>query len=164
MISEVNPNGHISMCLDRLHLSNFALENRVQKAMDIAGNRLIIQSDGYPMSGGEDDFNTTLQAVSTADVLNKKFNMKLRKSKNILIYKRRNVVNQLLSGGTNSLTTVLADQVGVKFQGSSLGTFARKIVKHIVDDPNFYDEKELIKQGYIIAKNLVIKNVGVVHG
>ena len=162
MVNEVNPDNHNSMCLDRLHLSNFTFENRIEKAKKIAGNRLIIQSDGYPMSGGEDDFNTTLQAIATADILNKRFNMKLRKSKNILIYKKKNEVNQLLSGGTNSLTTVLAGQVGVKFQGSSLGTFARKIVKNIVDDENFYNDKELINQGYLIAKELVVANVGTI--
>ena len=62
------------MCLDRLHLSNFAFENRIVKAKEVAKERLIIQSDGYPMSGGADDYNTTLQAVATADILNKKFN------------------------------------------------------------------------------------------
>jgi Fe-S-cluster-containing hydrogenase component 2 len=160
LVSEVNPNGHISMCLDRLHLSNFSFEERVRKAKEIAGDRLIIQSDGYPMSGGEDDFNTTLQAIATADVLNKAFNMKLRKSKNVLIYKKKNEVNQLLSGGTNSLTAVLADQTGVKFQGSSLGTFARKIVKEVVDDENFYQDLTLIKKGYLIAQDLVIANIG----
>jgi hypothetical protein len=101
-----------------------------------------------------------LQAIATADVLNKRFNMKLRKAKNILIYKKENEVNQLLSGGTNSLTAVLAKQVGVKFQGSSLGTFARKIVKDVVDNKNFYNDKDLIKQGYQVAKELVVANVG----
>ena len=163
LVSGVNPNGHISMCLDRLHLSNFAFENRVEKAREIAGDRLIIQSDGYPMSGGEDDFNTTLQAIATADVLNKRFNMKLRKSKNVLIYKKKNEVNQLLSGGTNSLTKVLADQTGVKFQGASLGTFARKIVKEVVDNENFYDDIDSIKKGYLIAKKLVIANIGEIN-
>jgi ferredoxin len=163
LVSDVNPNGHISMCLDRLHLSNFAFENRVEKAREIAGDRLIIQSDGYPMSGGEDDFNTTLQAVATADVLNKRFNMKLRKSKNVLIYKKKNEVDQLLSGGTNSLTAVLADQVGVKFQGASLGTFARKIVKEVIDNENFYNDINGIKEGYLIAKELVVANVGEIN-
>ena len=163
LVSDVNPNGHISMCLDRLHLSNFSFENRVEKAREIAGDRLIIQSDGYPMSGGEDDFNTTLQAVATADVLNKKFNMKLRKSKNVLIYKKKNEVDQLLSGGTNSLTAVLADQVGVKFQGASLGTFARKIVKEVTDNENFYNDINGIKEGYLIAKELVVANVGEIN-
>jgi len=160
LVSEVNPNGHISMCLDRLHLSNFSFEERVRKAKEIAEDRLIIQSDGYPMSGGEDDFNTTLQAIATADVLNKAFNMKLRKTKNILIYKKKNEVNQLLSGGTNSLTAVLADMTGVKFQGASLGTFARQIVKHVVSNDMFYDDINLIKEGYLIAKELVVANIG----
>lgn len=163
IVSDSNPSGHISMCLDRLHLSNFTFEERVRKAKEIAGDRLIIQSDGYPMSGGQDDFNTTLQAIATADVLNKKFNMTIDKKNKILKYKSKTTVNQLLSGGTNSLTTVLADQCGVKFQGSSLGTFARKIVKEVINNDEFYNNEELIKQGYLIARNLVIVNVGEVN-
>jgi len=163
LVSEVCPDGHISMCLDRLHLSNFAFENRIEKAKEIAKERLIIQSDGYPMSGGADDYNTTLQAVATADILNKKFNMTLRKRTNTLIYKKTNDVNQLLSGGTNSLTAKLARQAGVKFQGASIGTFARQIVKEIVDDDDFYKNDELIKKGYLIAKDLVIANVGEIN-
>ncbi len=160
IVCSSNPNGHVSMCLDRLHLSNFAFENRVAKAKEIAGDRLIIQSDGYPMSGGSDNYNTTLQAIATADVLNKKFNMTIDKKNKILKYKNKTVVNQLLSGGTNSLTALLADQCGVKFQGASLGTFARKLVKEVINNPNFYENKELIKQGYLIAKKLVIENIG----
>jgi NAD-dependent dihydropyrimidine dehydrogenase PreA subunit len=163
IVCDANPNGHVSMCLDRLHLSNFTFEQRVKKAKDIAGDRLIIQSDGYPMSGGQDDFNTTLQAIATADVLNKKFNMTIDKKIKVLKYKKINEVNQLISGGTNSLTTVLADQCNVKFQGSSLGTFARKIVKDVITNDEFYNNLELIKQGYLIARNLVIVNVGEVN-
>jgi len=162
MVSEICTEGHISMCLDRLHLSNFAFENRVEKAKSIAKERLIIQSDGYPMSGGEDNYNTTLQAIATADILNKKFNMTLRKRTNSLIYKKVNEVNQLLSGGTNSLTTKLANQSGVRFQGSSIGTFARQIVKDIIDSDNFYDTK-MIKKGYLIAKELVVTSVGEIN-
>jgi len=160
LISNLNPEGHISMCLDRLHLSNFAFENRIEKAKEIAKDRLIIQSDGYPMSGGMDDFNTTLQAIATADILNKRFNMKLRKSKNTLIYKKKNEVDQLLSGGTNSLTAELANQTGVKFQGVSLGTFARKIVQEVVNNENFYNDISSIKRGYLIARELVVSNIG----
>lgn len=160
IVSDANPGGHISMCVDRLHLSNFAFEERVKKAKEIAGERLIIQSDGYPMSGGEDDYNTTLQAIATADVLNKKFNMELNKRTGVLRYKKKMEVNQLLSGGTNSLTGVLADQTGVRFQGASLGTFARKIVKEVISSESFYDDLELIGKGVIIAKELVVANVG----
>jgi len=48
----------------------------------------------------------------------------------------------------------------VKWQGVSLGTFARKIVKHIVDNDNFYRDINLIKEGVEIAKKLVSKNIG----
>ena len=53
--------------------------DRPKLAKEIAGDRLVIQADGYPMSGGEDNYNTTLQAVATADVVNKAFNMRLNK-------------------------------------------------------------------------------------
>jgi len=164
MISDINPENHISMCLDRLHLSNFALEKRVEKAKEIAGDRLIIQADGYPMSGGQDDYNTTLQAIATADVINKKFNMKLRKSKNILIYLKKNNINQLLSGGTNSLTAELARQSNVNFQGVSLGTYARQIVKEFIQCEDFYEDMENLRQGYSVAKALVVANIGETFG
>jgi len=160
MISEINPDNHISICLDRLHLSNFAFEKRIEKAMGVAGNRLIVQSDGYPMSGGDDDYNTTLQAIATADVLNKRFNMKIRKKTNELVYKKKVVVNQLLSGGTNSLTAKLAKLTGVRFQGVSLGTYARHVVKEVVCNDYFYRDKEIIEKGYKIAKKLVEANIG----
>jgi len=160
LVNAINTNGHNSMCLDRLHLSNFAFEERVRKAKEIAGDRLIIQSDGYPMSGGEDDFNTTLQAIATADVLNKAFNMKIRKSNNTLIYKRDIVVKQLLSGGTNSLTANLADQSNVKWQGVSLGTFARNLVKKELSMPNFFKSTEAIISALAKAENLVRANIG----
>ncbi len=163
IVCESNPTGHVSMCLDRLHLSNFTFEKRIEKAKEIAGNRLIIQSDGYPMSGGSDNYNTTLQAIATADVLNKKFNMYVDKKEKVLKYKKNTEVNQLLSGGTNSLTALLADQCGVRFQGASLGTFARKLVKDIINNDQFDENNDLVRQGYLIAKKLVIENVGEVN-
>jgi hypothetical protein len=81
MIININPNNFNSMCLDRLHLGNFNLENRIEKVLNLSKNKVIIQADGYPMSGGQDDYNTTLQAVSCADVINKKFNMFQNKKK-----------------------------------------------------------------------------------
>jgi acetylornithine deacetylase/succinyl-diaminopimelate desuccinylase-like protein len=53
-------------------------QQRIDEARKISGDKIMVQADGYPMSGGEDDYNTTLQAVSCADVINKKFNMKLK--------------------------------------------------------------------------------------
>lgn len=160
LVNEVNKKNHVSMCLDRLHLSDFALEERIKKAKEISGDRLIIQADGYPMSGGKDDYNTTLQAVAIADVVNKRFNMHINRVTKEKTYKQKNEINILLSGGTNSLTRVLADQNNVRVQGVSIGTFARNLVKPIINDASFYENIELIKKGQEIARKLVIANIG----
>ena len=169
IVNKANPNGHNSMCLDRLHLGNFGLEHRIKLAKDIAGDRLIIQADGYPMSGGEDNYNTTLQAVATADVVNKAFNMRLNKKTKNIEYKKYREVNILMSGGTNSLTSTLANQSNVKFQGVSIGTFARNLIyknikeKYDYEDKGFYTDMENIKEAYTIAKTLVEANVGEIY-
>jgi len=154
LISKINYEGINSMCLDRLHLSNSSLEKRVEMARDVSSKNIIIQADGYPMSGGQDDFNTTLQAVATADVVNKKFNKKLNKLRKKYIYKKKQEVFILLSGGTNSHTSRLAKQSDVLFNGVSIGSFARQIVKSILENDDFYND-ENIKNGYKIAKKLI---------
>jgi len=169
IVNNANPNGHNSMCLDRLHLGNFALEKRIGFAKYIMGDRLIIQADGYPMSGGEDNYSTTLQAISTADVVNKAFNMRLNKRTNQLDYIKKRKVNILMSGGTNSLTSTLAKQCNVNFQGVSIGTFARNLIyKNIKEnydysDNGFYTDMKNIKEAYHIAKTLVEANVGEIN-
>ena len=144
MINEVITNNYVSMCLDRLHLSDFKLEQRIRKAMEISGDRLIIQADGVPMSGGRDDFNTTLQAVAIADI----------------IMKRKLGIKVLLSGGTNSLTAKLADMCGVSFNGVSIGTFARNLVKDIICKDNFMEDDKQICKAIKIAEELVVANIG----
>ena len=166
IVIESNPNGHNSMCLDRLHIGNFQLKDRIEKALSMTKEGLmILQADGYPMSGGKDDYNTTLQAVATADVVNKNFNMKLNKKEKQLQYKRRRKINVLLSGGTNSLSADLAIQGNVKFQGIAIGTFARNLVynhvKELYDysDDNFYKDTNNIKKAFLLGKNLVDSNI-----
>tara|TARA_R100001230_G_C5608997_1_gene121028 strand:- start:299 stop:805 length:507 start_codon:yes stop_codon:yes gene_type:complete len=154
------------MCLDRLHIGNFELKNRIEKALEMTKPGLmILQADGYPMSGGQDDFNTTLQAVATADVVNKNFNMRLNKKTKQLQYTRRKKLNVVLSGGTNTLTADLAVQGDVRFQGVAVGTFARNLIydriktNYPYDDDNFYKDYDNIKQAYLIGKNLVDSNI-----
>ena len=161
-----NPDGHNSMCLDRLHIGNFELKNRIEKALEMTKpGVMILQADGYPMSGGQDDFNTTLQAVATADVVNKNFNMRLNKKTKQLQYTRRKKLNVVLSGGTNTLTADLAVQGDVRFQGVAVGTFARNLIydriktNYPYDDDNFYKDYDNIKQAYLIGKNLVDSNI-----
>ncbi len=165
MVIKANPDGHNSMCLDRLHIGNFQLKDRIKRALEIAKPGLmILQADGYPMSGGTDNFNTTLQAIATADVVNKQFNMRLNKKNKQLQYMRRRKLNVVLSGGTNSLSADLAVQADVRFQGVAVGTFARNLIyKHIKDvysysDTGFYKDLDNIREAYLIGKRLVDSN------
>ncbi len=149
VVSDSVPNGMISMCLDRKHLSNETLIDRIKAAHEIADDRLIIQADGIPMSGGVDDFNTTLQAVSIADLINKDLKMKNPIFKNLPI---------LISGGTNSHTGNLARKCGVKFNGITIGTHARKIISEFQENPKKIDHDDL-RNAVKKAKNLISMNI-----
>lgn len=167
VILEINPNNFNSICLDRLHLGNFGLENRIQKIKELSNGKLIVQADGYPMSGGTDDFNSTLQAVACADVINKRFNMKKNKKKinnkieSRMLYKNidsNTNVPIVLSGGTNSKSKMLANLSGVRINGVAIGTYARKIVEHLVKEENFLEDNQKISEALILAKKLVNDN------
>ncbi len=172
LVCNINKTNYNSMCLDRLNLGNLKLEYRISEAQKISNDKLMIQADGYPMSGGEDDFNTTLQAVSCADVINKKFNMKLNKKreKDLLgkekisakkIYKSVNdpsVIPILISGGTNSHSKELANLSGVRINGVSIGTYARDLIETFIVENDFYENDELIFGAYQAANSLVLKS------
>tara|TARA_R110002020_G_scaffold267101_3_gene482224 strand:- start:10316 stop:11470 length:1155 start_codon:yes stop_codon:yes gene_type:complete len=173
LINEINPNNYNSMCLDRLNLGNSKLERRIEEAKKISNNKLIIQADGYPMSGGENNYNSTLQAVACADVINKKFNMRVNKKerkegpgKAKIISKRiykpishRNNIPILLSGGTNALSKKLANQAGVRCNGIAIGTYARDIIEDFISNDNFYTDIDIIKKAYNKASKLVNNNI-----
>ena len=149
VVSKSIPNGMISMCLDRKHLSNDTLIDRIKAAQNIANERLIIQADGIPMSGGIDDFNTTLQAVSIADLINKRLKNKEPGFKNLPI---------LISGGTNSNTGNLARKCGVKFNGITIGTHARKIISKYQNNPSKIKDNQL-NEAIKKAKELIQMNI-----
>ena len=129
-----NFGGILSICIDRAKLSNEKVFKRLQKMLSIRKDfTTIIQADGSPMSGGVDDFRTTLQAVATAE----------------LILKQNFPVYILLSGGTNSKTKELANLCDLDINGVAIGSYARKIVKDYLCDK--MGEAEALK----IAENLV---------
>jgi len=170
LINEINPNNFNSMCLDRLNLGNLQLENRIEEAKKISRNKLIIQADGYPMSGGENNYNSTLQAVACADVINKKFNMRVNKRKekegpgkakvsSKRIYRPISVsIPIILSGGTNALSKKLSNQMEVRCNGIAIGTYARDIIDDFVSQKDFYTDMNIIKKAYQIANKLVKNN------
>jgi ferredoxin len=175
LITEINHDNFNSMCLDRLNVGNLNLERRIEEAKNISKNKIIIQADGYPMSGGADDYNTTLQAISTADIVNKKFNIRINKKSvkkdgdkivTEKVYRNHGHhqnVYIVLSGGTNSHSKKLADMVGVRCNGIAIGTFARNIIEQYIDHPEFYNDDNLIKSAYIKAKELVTENIGEIN-
>lgn len=150
-VSEIQQNNFISMCLDRLHLSNYRLIERIRKAKEIAGDRLIIQADGVPMSGGTDDYNTTLQAIAIADMITKD-----------LIGKDKNFrdLPMLLSGGTNGRTAELAKLCNVRYGGISVGTHARKIVEGQTKKDDFDTDLAGLAAAVGQAEDLVQRSIG----
>jgi len=143
LLNSMLKNNYISMCMDRHLLSNVHLLDRIQQAYEVAGDRLIIQADGVPMGGGEDDYRTTLQAIAIADIIQKS-----------------DIPCMLLaSGGTNSKTKELAQLCAVRVHGVSIGTYARRIVKHLISNDDFDGNLELIGQAVEIAEQLVKVNI-----
>ncbi len=174
LLNEINPNNYNSLCLDRLNLGNLNIEHRIEKAKVISGNKIIIQADGYPMSGGQNNFNTTLQAVACADVINKKFNMKLNRKKDKVLTSKAKIsstrhyrshnhkqgVYIILSGGTNSLSKKMANMSGVRVNGVAIGTYARDLIETYLKYPDFYSNNSIINDAYKMANNLVLLNIG----
>jgi len=143
IINQVLPDQFVSMCLDRSQLGNERLRRRIHLAKELAGERLMIQADGAPMSGGADDFRTTLQAVATADEV-QKMNLGAR---------------ILVSGGTNRKTGELVRLCGLTVHGVSVGTNARNLVRAEIKQPDFDTNSELVKTALDKAGRLVRANM-----
>lgn len=132
--------GLTSICVDRSKLGNEKLLKRIQRMLSVRKPyTTIIQADGAPMSGGEDDFKTTLQSIATAEII---------QDANLPVY-------ILLSGGTNSKTTTLANQCGIFANGVSMGSYARKIVREYLDRDDFLQNPEVFEKALKIAKQLI---------
>ncbi len=125
-----NFNGQtISLRLSRKNLSNANIIELIKNAKSIFKNNLILEVDGIS-DCNEDNFNQTLQTISTADILYKELNSKIPNIKRIPI---------LLCGGTNSYTSKLAKQCKVPYSGISLNLNYLIIFKNLQK----YDENLL---------------------
>jgi hypothetical protein len=133
----------LSVCLDRSLLSSKDVIMRIRELYEITGERLIVQADGMPMSGEGDDFNTTLQAIACADI----------------VQKSGIPAMILLSGGTNSKTGILAKQCGVKAHGVAIGSFARKIMKPYTANNQKGLSPDMLTEAVQIAEDLIRVNV-----
>ena len=139
VINECNPK-FASICIDRENFGNKEVLERIREM--IAYRKpytTIVQADGVPMSGGKDDYKTTLQAVAMAEVIQ---NANLP-------------VHIMLSGGTNSKTAELARLCGINYWGIAIGSWARKIVKPYVTADDFWENDDAQKKAIKLAKELV---------
>ncbi len=135
-----NYEGILSICTSRGKLSDEALVERVKKMTENrAPYTTIIQADGFPMSGGDDNYKSTLQAVATAEIIQ---NAKLP-------------VYVMLSGGTNAKTTELAKMCDISYCGVAVGSYARKIVKRYTQRSDFWTNPQVTADAVEIAKPLI---------
>ena len=134
--------GILSVCTSRGKLSDEKLAERIKH---LTSNRhpytTIIQADGFPMSGGQDDYKTTLQAVATAEIV---------QNEHLPAY-------ILLSGGTNTKTAELAKMCNINANGIAIGSYARKIVKTYVEREDFLTDSAVFEKALEIAKDLISK-------
>lgn len=139
IINDCNPK-FASICIDRENFGNKEALSRIKEM--IAYRKpytTIIQADGIPMSGADDTFKTTLQAVAMAEIIQ---NANLP-------------VHIMISGGTNSKTRELAELCGIKYWGIAIGSWARKIVKEQLNTKDFWRNEEIQNSAIKIAKALI---------
>lgn len=135
-----NFSGMLSFCIGRSKIGN---EKVLELLKELVSMRkpysTIIQTDGSPMSGGENDYKTTLQAVAMAEIV---------RNANLPVY-------ILPSGGTNSKTAELARLCDVDINGVAVGSYARKIVKDYINCEDFLKNKEIFDKAVKIAREFV---------
>ena len=133
-------NGILSICISRGKIGDEGLIDRISKMITTRDPyTTIIQADGFPMSGGEDDYKTTLQTVATAEIVQ---NAKLP-------------VYLVLSGGTNTKTTQLAKMCNIKYNGIAIGSYARKIVKKYIERDDFWTNNNVINDALETIKPVI---------
>ena len=132
--------GMLCISLDRSELGDKKLKGRVERLISKRQPyTTIIQADGVAMSGNNDEYGTTLQAVATAQ----------------LFQNAKMPVYIMMSGGTNTKSTELAKLCGVNIHCLAVGSYARKIVKQYLETDDLYDNTEEMNNAVKIAKKLI---------
>lgn len=133
-------NGMLCISLDRSELGDKKLKERVERLVSKRKPyTTIIQADGVAMSGNNDEYGTTLQAVATAQLF---------QNSKIPAY-------IMMSGGTNTKSTQLTKLCGVQPHCLAVGSFARKIVSDYLKQDNLLEDKEALNEAVKIAKSLI---------
>lgn len=132
--------GFLCISLDRSQLGDIRLKKRVERLVSKRKPyTTIIQADGVAMSGNDDEYSTTLQAVATAQMF---------QNSHIPAY-------IMMSGGTNTKSSELAKLCSVSPNCLAVGSYARKIIKKYLLIDNLLEDKKMLSEAVNIAKSLV---------
>ncbi len=132
--------GMLCISIDRSELGDKKLVERVKRLISIRKPyTTIIQADGIAMSGSNDEYGTTLQAVATAQLF---------QNANLPAY-------IMMSGGTNTKSTELTKMCGVKPHCLAVGSYARKIIRDYLLKEDLFENKQAFDEAVKIAKNLI---------
>ena len=132
--------GMLCISLDRSELGDKKLKERVWKMLECRKPyTTIVQADGIAMSGNNDEYGTTLQAVATAQLF---------QNANMPVY-------IMMSGGTNKKSMELASSCDVHPDCLAVGSFARKIVKDYLLADDLFENSQKMSEAVEIAKSLV---------
>lgn len=135
-----NFDGMLSLCIGRQKLTDEKILERIKRLVSTRKPyTTIIQADGIPMSGGKDDYNTTLPAIEMGMLV---------QSLNLPIY-------LMLSGGTNSKTVELVKSKNVTIHGIGFGSYARSLVKDYIEREDFLENETIFEEASKIALMLV---------
>ncbi len=120
-----------------INFLNFVMRNRKPYTT-------IIQADGVPMSGSKDNFESNLQALAFAD----------------LLQKEQFPAYLFASGGVNTKFTQLANEFEISLTGLSMGTFARNAIKEHCKRNDIFTNQLVLNEAVGIAKNIVNSTLG----
>ena len=120
-IKKLFPEITVGICLTRGIVSDKESLDVVKAATDaVFPQKLYVQADGIPMSGGKNDYASNLQSLAFAQIL-KDTGAKI-----------------IVSGGCNAKTLEFAELSGVDIDGFAAGSFARNLIKNFLKTEDFW--------------------------
>lgn len=130
----------ISFSIGSNLLTNEEILEAAQLCFRLAGEGIIIQCDGKPMSGGlKNGNNLDMDSIDVA---------KLVLAENMPVYLQ-------ISGGTDEGSYTKAKELNVPINGVAIGSYARKKLMPYISKKDLMEDKELLEKGLKIAKSLV---------
>lgn len=134
-----NFNGMLSLCISRTKTTTEEYLNTIKQALAIRKPfTTIIQADGIPMSGSQDTYKATLQAIASSEIIH---------NLNLPVY-------LIPSGGTNSKTAKLAYQCGINIHGVAVGSFARNYMRNYINQKTLFENQTLYSEAIKEASKL----------